>query len=659
MMPVCENEEPNNNGVSLPTTEQQQRAHSSMISSQSRSSFNFTEAVPLSLSSLAHMSVPLDEGVMDGIREIVHHMQLACVNYARATTAVQYSLKELWVDDWQWTTSAASDLPLALAKLGMKHKHCQRVNICVGQPPDGKPTPTPHSNSTLTAAATVTVNESEHWLDDPLVLGTLSFWYSSQELFTEEELQAENYDDLETEMNDDDDIPNCILYKVSVEYRSLPPTSNKVAVEAEELSMLSFGGSVDDAVKYGALASLHDENAKYVMEICSVRGKKYKFDLMDSTLSDGRLPRWRAREGSEPPFVKSLCVTVTEHNNDDNVARLSLVLDGNLRKPKECHPKLHFYTKKLVSSFLIFRKPVSVTAVPSQQSLLLDADLAGQVFIDGRYVTTWGRDCKIGTHVEALFGLDLNSIPVWHGRIVDYNVMIQMYSLLWQDLLVDSRLMGLDLANMLLSRLMYGKDETEVYDDDEDKVDTSQETLESQIFSSSKYDPVGICPKALATRFAAEFGKLAIPVLEDEVHVVRRLLAHRTPVVVPARLISVLKRGGYFELGTVDSWFTDGIVVVRQPHGDHETKLIDEAVHLLMEVGVDDVTTNQVVFAKIDDPNPERHFNMCRYYEVEQQYYLNECLATSTAFWVAHSIAREHPSGGMMERKLLEKMIIK
>ncbi|KAI2506124.1 hypothetical protein MHU86_8259 [Fragilaria crotonensis] len=401
-------------------------------------------------------------------------------------------------------------------EIRMKHKYCQRVNICVGQPQDGKPeqTENSNSNSTTTAAATVTVQESDNWLDDPLVLGTLSFWYSSQELFTEEELQDENHDELE--MNDDDDMPNCILYKVAVEYRSLPPTANKMAVEAEELSMLSFGGSVDDAVKYGALASLHDENAKYVMEICS---------------------------------------------------------------------------------------PVSVTAVPSQQSLLLDADLAGQVFIDGRYVTTWGRDCKIGSHVEALFGLDLNSIPVWHGRIVDYNVMMQVYSLLWQDLLVDSRLMGLDLANMLLSRLMYGKDETEVYDDDDDNIDTSQDTLESQIFSSSKYDPVGICPKALATRFANEFGKLAIPVLEDDVHVVKRLLGHRTPVVVPPRLMSVLMRGGYFGLGAITTWFTDGIVVVRPPQDDHE-KLIVDAVQLLIDVGVDDVTTEQMVFAKIDDQIP-------------------------------------------------------
>ena len=627
------------------TSQLQSRRREGVNMNSSRSSFTYTEAVPLSLSSLAHMAVPLDEGVMDGIRDIVQHMQLACVNYARATTAVQYSLKDLWVDDCQWTKSKASDLQPALSKLGMKHKYCQRVNFCVGQPEAGKQQQQQQQ----------TITETENWLDDPLVLGTLTFWYTSQELFTEEELHADHFED--EEANDDDDMPTCILYKVSVEYRSLPPTSNKVAVEAEELSMLSFGGSVDDALKYGALASLQDQNAKYVMELYSVRGQKYKFDLMDSTLSDGQMPRWKAREGSEPPFVKSLCVTVTEHNYSDNVSRLSLVLNGNLRKPMECHPKLHFYTKKLTSSFLIFRKPVSIMAMPSKQSLLLDADLASQVFVDGRYMTTWGGDSKIGTHVRALFGLDLNSIPVWHGRIVDYDVMKQVYSLLWQDVLVDSRLKGLDLANMLLCRLLYGKDESEVYDDDDDNVDTSEATLESQLFSSTKYDPVGICAKALATRFAAEFGKEAFPVLAHDVRAVKQQLGHRTPVVVPARLISVLRRGGYFDLARTlaEIWFTDG---VRAPESDQETKLIHDAVLLLMDVGVDDVTTGQVVFVAIDDPNPVKHFNMCRYNENGQQYYLNECLATSTPLWVALSIAREHPAGGTAEQKLLEKHIV-
>jgi hypothetical protein len=601
-----------------------------------RSAFAFTEAVPLSLSSLAHMTVPLDEGVMDGIRDVVQHMKLACVNYARATSVNQYSIKELWVDDWEWTAtkSAATDLTPALQKLGMKHTYRQQVKLCLGESQD---------------------KETDNWLEDPLVLGTISFCYASEDLFTDDQLHADTEE--EDAMEDDDDMSNCILYKVMVEYRSLPPTANQVAVEAEELSMLSFGGSVDDALKYGALASLYDEHAKYVMEIYSVRGKKYKFDLMDASLSDGRLPRWKAKEGAEPPFVKNLCVTVTEHNYEDNISRLSLTLDGNLRKPKECHPKLHFYTKKLDSSFLLWRKPVSIMALPSRQSMLLDADLAGQVFVDGRYMTTWGQDYKIGTHVQALFGLDLNSIPVWHGRIVDYDMMKHVYSLLWQEVMVDARLMGLDLSNMLLYRLMYGKDESEVYDDDDDKVDTSQDTLESQIMSSAKYDPVGICAKALATRFALEFGKEAFPVLAHEVQAVKQQLGHRTPVVVPARLISVLRRGGYFDLARTitEIWFTEG---VRAAESETEMKLINDAVLLLSEAGVDEVLAAHVLFVKVEDPHPVKRYNLCRYQAELQQFYVNECLASSTPFWVALAIAGAHPEGGLAERKLLEKKVI-
>lgn len=611
----------------------------SQAQSQSRSSFNFTEAVPLALSSLAHLAVPLEEGVVDGIRDLVQHTQLACINYARATSANEHSLRELWVDDWRWTKSAATDLPPALQKLGTRHRYCQQVRLCLG--------PQPNDDD---------LTEKENWLDCPSVLGTITFVYASEELFTQDQLNAENDDDSEIPP-DDDEMPNCVLYKVLVEHRSLPPTSNKVAVEAEELGMLSFGGSVDDAVKYGALASLHDDNAKYVMEIYSVRGKKYKFDLMDSTLSDGRLPRWKAKEGSEPPFVKSLCVTVTEHNYQDNISRLSLILDGNLRKPMEYHPKLHFYAKKLEQSFLIFQKPVSIMALPSRQSIMLDSDLAGQIFVDGRYITAWGNDSKIGTHVEALFGLDLHSIPVWHGRIVDYDMMKHVYSLMWQEVMVDSRLMGLQLAKMLLYRLMYGKDEAEVYDDEEDMVDTSQDTLESQIMSSTKYDPVGICAKALATCFSLEFGKDAFPSLAQDVHAVQQHLGHRTPIIVPSRLISVLRRGGYFDLASTvaELWFNES---ARSPNVGSEMQLVIDAVNLLSDAGLDGVSPNHVLFIKIADPNPVKHYNLCRYQAEHNYFFLNECMASSTPIWVALAIARQHPEGGTAEQKFLEKYLI-
>jgi hypothetical protein len=317
----------------------------------------------------------------------------------------------------------------------------------------------------------------------------------------------------------------------------------------------------------------------------------------------------------------------------------------------EYHPKLHFYAKKLEQSFLIFQKPVSIMALPSRQSLLLDSDLAGQIFVDGRYITTWGKDREIGTHVEALFGLDLHSIPVWHGRIVDYDMMKHVYSLMWQEVMVDSRLMGLQLAKMLLYRLMYGKDESEVYDDEDDMVDTSQDTLESRIMSSTKYDPVGICAKALATCFALEFGKDAFPSLAQDVLAVKQQLGHRTPIIVPARLISVLRRGGYFNLASTvaELWFHEG---ARSPEVGSEMQLVIDAVNLLSDAGVDGVSSTQVLFVKIADPNPVKHYNLCRYQPEQNQFFLNECLTTSTPLWIALAMARQHPRRGQCRTKV-------
>ena len=41
----------------------------------------FTEAVPLSLSSMAHLNIPLTDGVVDGIIQVIHHTLIQCVHY--------------------------------------------------------------------------------------------------------------------------------------------------------------------------------------------------------------------------------------------------------------------------------------------------------------------------------------------------------------------------------------------------------------------------------------------------------------------------------------------------------------------------------------------------------------------------------------------------
>lgn len=636
-----------------------------MNNNSNNSASRFTEAVPLSLSSLAHLTVPLEDGVMDGIRELVQHVQMAAINYARKTSVHPHALKELWADDWMWSKEASSHLPPALAKLGFQHSYQQQVHLCLGQP---------SADSKGKTATTGTA--ADDWTNDPTVLACISFHYASEELFTDEELNEPPDDDDDFEDNamkddtddDDDDIPIAILYQVNFSYRSIPPPSDKnvIAKEAEELSFLTFGGSVDDSLKYGALAALHDVHAKYILNVQSVRGKKYRLDVMDATLADGRLPRWKL---DDTPFSRTLCVTVTDSavatpttNNTAHhtMTRLSLTLDGALRQPKECHPKLHHYTKALEKSFLLWRKPVSIMAHPSNQSLLLNANLAGQVYIDGKYHTTWGKDCKIGTFSIALFGLDLAQIPVWHGRIVDYDTLKQVYATAWQEVMIDARLMGLGLNKMLLYRLLYGKDETEVYDDDDDAVDTSMETLESLVMACPKYDPVGICSKALATTFRMEFGLNAFPCLACDTKSVQLQLGHLVPIVVPARLISVLRRGGYFDIAhtITEVWFTES---VRPASSDEEKSLIADACRLLQNAGVDGILPQKVLLTRLDffpdDPLPLKHNNIVRYQAELQQYYVNEAALKElkNPFYLALELCKHYPEEGMlMERKLLE-----
>jgi hypothetical protein len=513
----------------------------------------------------------------------------------------------------------------------------------------------------------------------------------------------------------DEDTPHAVLYKVVVEYRSLPATGNKSAVQAEELSMLSFGGSVDDDVKYGALASLYDDHAKYVLEIYSVRGKKYKFDLMDSTLSDGTVPRLPSKsyksgdddldEHRSDPFVKSLCVTVTDHatsHPEDEqqyaITRIHLTLEGNLRTPLEQVPTFQHVAKQIQASFLSLNHapPEMATAIPSGHTLLLDPTEAGKVYINGQYVTTWGKDPRIGSHFSALFGMDLHSIPFWHGRIFDYDTLKGNYAQLWQEILTDARLIEKNIASKLLHRLMTGKDpvgdeeeEEEVdsekteSDDDNDSEeenggkfpasDTGMDCLESQVMHSTTYDPVGISAKALATRFKMEFGEDGFPCLAHEIEWVKDRLPGRTPVAVPPRVINVLRRGGYFDAKRTSDevWFAES----RPPRkGTTEPKLVKRAIKLLEDSGCSDVKAGHVVFFSgkgISKPvrlkglvrfnRPMRQYHVNEYFstmdlvqiQTNEEFTMDEDMSEARAFLLGLHIAQEHPDGNVLIRYLL------
>jgi hypothetical protein len=659
----------------------------------------FTEAVPLSLSSMAHMSMTLEDGVLDGVKQVLQHTLLSCVNYARAIHAPHdWSFQDMGTTEHAWQAhegGCGAALPPSLSKVGFKHQYHQTAFIYLKPAMKGKVTPTQEDE-----LANV---QDGKWADQKSILGRVSLLYGTTALMTKEELDG-------TEK--DDDTPKCVLYNVLVEYRSLPATGKKVAVQAEELSMLSFGGSVDDDVKYGALASLYDVNAKYVLEIFSVRGKKYKFDLMDSTLSDGTVPRLPSRSGNDDPndadpFVKSLCVTVTDHDTTKSlekeyaITRIHLTMEGNLRTRPDEVPEPHFIAQKIQETFLSLNHapPAMATAIPSGHTLLLDPTEAGKVYINGRYVTTWGNDPRIGSHCPALFGMDLHSIPYWHGRIFDYDMLKRNYAQMWQEILIDARLMGMNIGSRLLSRLINGRDPIKEEEDDDDSdlslddddddddeqqqaptkphVNSNMDCLESQVMQSTKYDPVGISAKALATRFKMEYGEEGFPCLAHEIDWVKDRLPGRVPVAVSQRVINVLRRGGFFDAKRTSDevWFSESRPA---KDGTTEEEVVNTAVDLLKKAGCSDVTPNVIVFFSGEGiTSPVQKKGLVRFNRSLRQYHVNEYFlhmdlvelqgesmstdeeetkmdVPALAFLLGLHIAQEHPDGSVLLRYLLK-----
>ena len=733
------------------------RSSSSTTNASSTTRYDtFTEAVPLSLSSMAHLNIPLTDGVVDGIIQVIHHTLMQCVNYISRLQSQSSNqnnnhsnnnpvsfFTDIATTPYAWIPikddnpkNIQQHLPHALQRMNFVHLYSRNAFIYY------KPKlPNPNTytkqmeedlwkqmnwNSTTTSNSNSKNSSHPDWFgasdgstgsshnnendSNNGILGRIRLFYCSPEPLTPGELNG-------TE-TDDDDMPPCILYQMMVEYCSTAPTGNIHAVQAEELSMLSFGsGSIDDDIKYGALASLYDELAKYVLEIYSVRGKKYKFDLMDSTLANGTVPHipilrntLTGSSNKTDPFLKNLCVTVTDHHlptskvvpdgnsstatettdamsdgNDDKtnhtlskkkdtaVTRIYLSLEGKLRTntsrnstssssiAKGNHAATNVsslpttttsdsslqdvpafdYLKNVISyAFLRLNPNPSdmIQAHPSGHTLLLDPDVAGHIYINGRYAMTWGDDNGISaSHGTALFGIDLHSIPFWNGRIVDYELVKEAYALLWYEILIDAKLQHLNIASRLLHRLIKGVDsstttileeDNDLYDDtdgddNESSPDIHQDCLESLVLAAPNYDRVGIAAKALATRFAIEFGKMAFPCLAHETEWVKHTLPNRDPIVVPQRLINILRRGGYFDVQkTVDLlWFTES----RPIQEEYEMEIVNIAVQNLEVAGCTDVDSENIVL--VSSPVADNVIAkdvVCRWDATSEQFYVHE-----------------------------------
>lgn len=652
--------------------EESMSGHAS-ISAGSMTSSRFTEAVPLSVSSMAHHrsgGVPLDRGVLDGLEQILPHTLWECVNYARMVHHPRcWSLADLATTPYAWIPWKVEsdklkhdDLPYILTKLQFEHQYVRNAWIYLK--------PAIPEDLTLEAEQQFFEEHSSDWSTQEGILGRVTLLYTSTEALTQLELDG----------IDVEEMPPCILYKIIVEYRSLPATGNPRAVQAEELSMLSFGtGSVDDSLKQGALASLYDQHAKYVLEIYSVRGKKYKFDLMDATLSDGTVPPLPHCDGSltPDPLTKSLCVTVRDyvaHNNsnqnqlklqhthsgDEKVAckdykcamtRMHLTMEG---KPRQYStgvdgnadsfgdlPPFHYLTDAMARDFIRLnpRPPEMVTASTSGHTLILDPAYAGQVYINGQYVCTWGADRSVGSHGVALFGMDLHSIPLWNGRIDDYELLKMAYAELWCELMVDARLQHLHIARRFLYRLMTGQDPldesdgSELYDIDEDDNDVSPDVhtdcLESLVLSAPHYDVVGIAAKALATRLAIEYGRNSFPCLAHEILWVRSAVPDFEPLICPQRLINILRRGGYFDTQrTADIlWFSES----RLAREGLEAEVVKIAVEYLEASGCTILDCENILFvSSLAADNVIPKDAVCRWKSDTERCYVHQDFMTSS-----------------------------
>mmetsp|Transcript_3594 Transcript_3594/g.5581 ORF Transcript_3594/g.5581 Transcript_3594/m.5581 type:complete len:480 (+) Transcript_3594:202-1641(+) len=130
---------------------------------------------------------------------------------------------------------------------------------------------------------------------------------------------------------------------------------------------------------------------------------------------------------------------------------------------------LHTYgTILLQNTFLLWRKPVIAKGNSSNNNaiLLLDPSLAGQLYVNGRRSSS--------SMPNALFGMDWSGEGDWK----------ETYGALWQDVVVDSTILNLDVNRRLLYRLLYLEGDV-IWDEDAPVIDLTTTTTTTSSSSST------------------------------------------------------------------------------------------------------------------------------------------------------------------------------
>jgi hypothetical protein len=354
-----------------------------------------------------------------------------------------------------------------------------------------------------------------------------------------------------------------------------------------------------------------------------------------------------------------------------------------------------------------------VVGIQCKHELLLDTAETGKVYINGVLAVNCsemvGSLNQMGIDAlsaHTLFGIDF-TIPSIDGKRLSVglsslpNKMIieKEYGTLLIDALINVG--DCDVAQKILYRLITGNvEQTKDTDDDAYPIEFDnliKPCLESIVMLSTVADPIGICAKALGTKFRLQYGVEAFPceVESNEEYLLRRVLgAQRVPKMVPRRARDVLFRGGYARIDQMSKflWVGKGEDAPVDEHTNtkRDIDVIEAGIKLLKKANCVDVDPNKIKFVSRQQleltENGRCKFNSttvskrsklrCWYDSSSETFYVSDAIfyveddttiaddtntdsrpvsSEDAAFLLAFYIAKEHPEAMTLERFIMSQ----